>query len=163
MENLKLQLQNIWENLAFQSKMFFKSHDLAIIIQIISLGIPIILTLISFYLSWWEWTNISKILDYLSFWISVIAIVYYTYFWKNTELYKYWWEKYLVIYKEIENYFKTTEEYTKEEIEKFVNKQNIVSLDLNRPNLHIWSKIWVDNVIDKEMKYWNEDVVWWKK
>jgi hypothetical protein len=25
------------------------------------------------------------------------------------------------------------------------------------------SKKWTDKVIEKEMKYWNEQVVWWKK
>ena len=163
MENLKQQLQNIWENLAFQSKIFFKSHDIAIITQILLLSLPLILTLFSFYLSWCEWSNLSRTLDYFAFWTSIIALVYYTYFWKNSELYKSWWEKYLVIYKEVENYFKTNKEsYKKEDIENFIKKQNKIWVDLNKPNIHLLSKKLVDRTIEKEMKYWNEDVVWWK-
>lgn len=163
MENIKKQLQNIWENLAYQTKGYFKSHDLAERFQISLLLLPIILTLISFYFSWYAWTNISKILDYLGFWISLIAIIYYTYFWKNTELYMSWGEKYLALYKEVENYFKWNSQYESSIIQDFIERQNQLWLDNNKPNIHFWAKKWTDRVIEKEMKYWNEDVVWWKQ
>lgn len=71
MENLKKQLQNIWENLAFQSKMFFKSYDSSINWQILLMILPMWLTLVSFYLNGWDW---AKILDYISFWLSILAM-----------------------------------------------------------------------------------------
>lgn len=157
MENIKQQLQNIWENLWYQCKIFFKSHDLAIRIQFFLLLIPLLLTLVSFYQSW------NKMLDYLSFGCSILALVYYSYFWKNTELYKSWWEKYLVLYKEVENYFKLNSTYEINKIEGFIEKQNQLWLDNNKPNTHFLSKYWTDLVLEKEMKYWNEEKVWWKK
>ncbi|MDD3119814.1 MAG: hypothetical protein PHF46_00185 [Candidatus Gracilibacteria bacterium] len=163
MENIKRQLQNIGENLAHQSKIYLKSHDLSIFLQLSLLSIPLILTLISFYLSGCSTIdNLSKILDYFSFGISILALIYYVYFGKNTELYRSWGEKYLVLYKEVENYFKLNLNYEVSIIESFIEKQNQLGLDNNKPNIHFCSKKWTDKVIEKEMKYGNEDVVWWK-
>lgn len=154
---LKKQLQNIWQNLWYQSKMFFKSHDLSIRIQFILLLLPLLLTLISFYLS------SNKLLDYFSFWFSIIALWYYLYFWKNTELYMSWWEEYLSLYKNVESYFKSEETYDKNIISKFIDEQNKLWKDNRKPNIHFFTKKWVDKTIDEEMKYWNEEVVWWKQ
>lgn len=154
---LKKQLQNIWENLWFQTKIFFKSHDLSIRIQFILLLLPLILTLISFYYDW------NKILDYFSFWFSIFALVYYLYFWKNTELYMSWWEDYLVLYKEVENYFKSKWDYDENIVNDFIKKQNKLWKDNKKPTTHLFAKKWVDKTIEEEMKYWNEKVVWWKQ
>jgi hypothetical protein len=157
MNSIDKQLQNIWENLAFQSKIFFKSHDLSIYIQFSLLWIPLFLTLISFYCSG------IKILDYFSFSLSVLALLYYCYFWKNAQLYMSWWEEYLSLYKQVENYFRWQSEYDDKIINKFILSQNKLWKDSNKPNIHFYAKKWVDKTIEKEMKYWNEKVVWWKK
>jgi len=155
-DNIKKQLQNVWENLGYQTKIYFKSHDLAERIQFSLLLLPLILTLISFYLS------SNKILDYMSFWFSILALVYYSYFWKNTELYMSWWEKYLLLYKEVESYFKLNTDYDSNKIKEFIKKQNKLWIDKNRPNNHFFSKKWTDIVLEKEMKYSNEKIIWWK-
>ena len=164
MKNHKSQLQNIWENLAYQSKIFFKSYDLSIWIQIILLWLPILITIVSFYLSSKAdtFSEITNLLDYISFTLSILALIYYAYFGKNTELYKSWWENYLVLYKEVENYFKINSVYTTDEIEKIVKKQNDLCIDVNKPNKHFLSKYWTDMVIENEMKYANEKNMWWK-
>lgn len=156
MKNIKSSLQNVGENLAYQTKCYFKSHDLAIFIQILLLSIPITLSLYSFYLGW------SKCLDYISFWFSVLSLVYYMYFGKNTELYKIWWEKYLILYKKAENYFKNNSNYKKTEIDKLLKLQNNLAQDSNKPSIHVLSKWWTDKVLEKEMKYANEKHVWWR-
>ncbi len=164
MKNHKSQLQNIWENLAYQSKIFFKSYDLSIWIQIMLLWLPILVTVISFYLSSKTdtFSRITHLLDYISFTLSILALIYYAYFWKNTELYKSWWENYLVLYKEVENYFKINSVYSTDEIERIVKKQNDLWIDVNKPNKHFLSKYWTDWVIENEMRYANEKDVWWK-
>ena len=73
-----------------------------------------------------------------------------------------WGEKYLILYKELENYFKLNTKYDSKKLEEFIKKQNNLWIDNNRPNNHFFSKRWTDKVIEKEMKYWNENVVWWK-
>ncbi len=157
MKNLKSDLQNVWENLAYQTKCFFKSHDIAVNMQQLLLSGPIILTIISFYM--WGF----KLLDYISFTLSIMALCYYIYAGKNTELFKAWWEKYLVLYKETEQYFKLNSSYDEGKINQIVKKQNELWMDNSKPNIHIFSKYWTDKVIEKEMTYGNESVVWWKK
>lgn len=160
MENLKKQLQNIWENLAFQSKMFFKSHDSSIKWQIWLLILPMWLTLISFYLNGW---CCAKMLDYISFWLSNLAMIWYMFFWKNTELYKEYWEKVLQLYKEVENYYKTKEEYNANDINNFIEQQKILNTGQYKPSVVPWSYAKVVKTIEKEMGYANESVVWWKE
>lgn len=160
MENLKKQLQNIWENLAFQSKMFFKSYDSSINWQILLMILPMWLTLVSFYLNGWDW---AKILDYISFWLSILAMVWYMFFWKNTELYKEYWEKFLQFYKEVENYYKTKEEYNANDINNFIEQQKILNTEQYKPSVMPWLHSKVAKKIEKEMGYANESVVWWKE
>lgn len=154
---LKKQLQNIGENLGFQTKIFFKSHDLTSGIQFTLLWLPLLLTLLSFYYGW------NKVLDYISFWFSIFALLYYCFFWRNTALYMSWGESYLVLYKEVENYFKSESEYSEDIINNFIKRKNELWQDSNKPNVHFWAKRWVDKTINEEMKYWNEDVVWWEQ
>lgn len=153
----KKQLQNIWENLWFQAKIFFKSHDLSIGIQFSLLVLPLLLSIASFYLGG------VKLFDYLSFTFSILALAYYWYFWKNSELYMSWWEKYLTIYKKTENLYRSTKKISKEDVKWLNIMEESLCLDKNKPATHPFAKIWVDLTIEKEMKYWNEKVVWWKK
>lgn len=92
MENLKKQLQNIWENLAYQAKNNLKSASITNLLQILLLILPLWLNLISFYCNRWDKCDWCAWMDYFSFFVSILAIVYYAYFWRNTELYRVWWK-----------------------------------------------------------------------
>ena len=158
MENLKKLLQNIWENLAWQSKILLKSSSVSNNIQILLLLIPMLLWLFSFYF------NGIKLLDYISYFISILAIIYYTYFWRNTEFYRSYWEKYLFLYKEVESYYKLKKSiYDKEDILKFRKLEGELNLDLNKPFAHPFIKWLVSKTIEKEIKYSNEEKLWWEE
>lgn len=166
MSQEKRQLQTIGENLAQTSKQFFKSHDLSIWLQILLILVPMALSLISIYL-WGEsnsasYASLIKKLDFLSFFFSILSLSYYVFYWRNTELYKDWWERYLVLYKKVEHYYRSWWPYTNTEITVFVNEQNNLVSDNTKPIFHIFSKLWTDWVLEKEMKYANEKVVWWR-
>lgn len=152
----KKQLQTIGENLWFQSKMFFKSFDLSIFLQITLMVSPFILSLISITYDWY------KTLDVISLFLWFLSVVYYLWYWQYTKLYSQRWEKYLILYKEVENYYRSNKTYNKNQINIFVKKQNEL-WELDKPNTHIFSKIWVDKTIENEMKYWNEKIIWWKQ
>ena len=152
MENLKKLLQNQWENTAFQSKMFFKSHDVTLIIQFSLLIIPLILWIISL-----------SICDSSTYWLylaasilSIFALAYFIYFGKNQEIYKERWEKYTKLYHDIEFYYKWNKwKYDISQIEKF--KEEIAELNLEKKiPCHFLIKWLVDWKMDKEMTYWNE-------
>ena len=163
----KEQLQTTGENLAQTAKQYFKSHDLSIWIQIWLILIPLILSLISIYL-WGEsssdkYSSWIKILDFISFFCSILALVYYVFYWRNTELYKNWWERYLSLYKKVENYYRSWWPYDANIIQSFINEQDNLLLDNSKTSFHIFAKVWTDRVLEKEMKYGIEDVVWWRK
>lgn len=147
-------IQNKGENLAIQHKMFFKSHDLSLFIQISLLAVPILLSL--YTLAYWG----VKALDFLAMALSIVALVYFINYWKNQELYMEWWEKYLLLYKEIETYYKKWD-FSEDWIEEFDQKINEVNC-LKKPASHFWAKLWTDRVVEKETTYSNETQPWWK-
>lgn len=153
MESLKTLLQNLWENTAFQSKMFFKSHDVTLIIQFLLLIIPSILWIIS--LSICDCNN-TYWLDLSASILSIFALVYFIYFGKNQEIYKERWEKYIKLYHDIEFYYKGNEwKYNISQIEKF--KEEITKLNMEKKiPCHSFIKWLVNWKIDQEMTYWNE-------
>ncbi len=155
MENIKKLLQNQWENVWYNAKMFFKSHDITQRMQIVLLFLPTTLWVISLAMDG------VKILDVISLITSIFALVYFIYYWKNQELFMEWWEKYLDLYHEIESYFKTNNTYEKIKLDEFMNK--ISSLNNQRkPSYHMFMKGWVEKTINKEMTYANEDKPWYK-
>ena len=153
MEDLKKLLQNLWENTAFQSKIFFKSHDVTLIIQFSLLIIPSILWIIS--LSLYDGSS-TYWLDLAASILSIFALAYFIYFGKNQEIYKERWEKYMKLYHDIEFYYKWNKwKYNISQIEKF--KEKIAELNLEKKiPCHSLIKWLVDWKIDKEMTYWNE-------
>lgn len=155
--NLSRLIQNKGENLAIQHKMFFKSHDLSSYIQILLLALPILFSLYS--LVYW-WDRGMKNLDFFSMAISIMALIYFMNYWKNQELYMEWGEKYLILYKEIETYFKKWDlsEVWIQDFDLRLNELNC----LKKPAFHIWSKLWTDLVVEKETTYSNESHPWWK-
>lgn len=155
MEKLKKLLQNQWENVWFNAKMFFKSHDLSQIIQFSLLSLPFVLWIIS--LSCCEW---FKILDILSLILSVFALIYFINYWKNQELFMEWGEKYMELYHEIETYYKGGN-YSHEQIQVLKDKISVLNRE-KKPAYHIWAKKIVDKTMDKEMKYANEEKPWYK-
>lgn len=162
MEKFKKQLQNIWENLAYQAKNNLKSASIANFLQIFLLILPLWLKLISFYYNRGDKCTWCTWLDYFSFFISILAIVYYAYFWRNTELYREYGEKYLTLYKEVERIYK--EDNNNADLLKDVQEKQVkLNEDLHKPMIHIWIKWYIDKTIEEEFKYANEDVVWWKR
>jgi len=67
------------------------------------------------------------------------------------------WEKYIVLYHSIENYYKQNETYDQVTIKQFESKQNELNLSKSKPNYHIFVKNRVEKTIDWEMIYRNED------
>lgn len=149
-------LQNIWENAWYNAKMYFKSHDLSQIIQLTLLFIPVALSIVSLSFSW------VKLLDIVSTILSLFALVYFIWFWKNQELFMEWGEKYLELYHRIETYYKSyTSTYDNWIIEDFNKELSALNIQ-KRPEYHIFAKIWVEKTIDKEMTYSNESHPWYK-
>lgn len=154
-ENLKQSLQNQWQNTWFNAKMYFKSHDLAQIIQFTLLFLPPTFGILSLAY-WW-----IKILDTLALIFSIFALVYFINYWKNQESFMEWGEKYLDIYHEIETYYKSSEKYDSKVIKNFNDKISELNKE-KRPEYHIFAKVRVDKKMDKEMTYWNEKKPWYK-
>lgn len=148
-------LKNIWENLWFQAKCFFKSHDLSQRIQIILMILPFLLGWISLAFV------VPKIIDFIAFFFSILALVYYIWYWRYAELYMEIWEKYMVLYHDIEMYFKTAKNYSVTKVKYFTDSSNSIN-NSKKPPIHWWAKSRVDRIIDKEMKYWNQKKVWRK-
>ena len=155
MTTSKNHLQNIWENTWYNAKMYFKSHDLSQIIQLTLLFVPVALSIISLSCSW------MKLLDIISTILSVFALVYFIWFWKNQELFMECGEKYLELYHRIENYYKNNNTYDNWIIEDFNKELSDLNIQ-KRPEYHIFAKIWVEKTIDKEMTYSNENHPWYK-
>lgn len=155
MEKIKKLLQNQWENAWYNAKMFFKSHDITQRLQFILLFLPSALWVISLALDW------LKFLDVISLIFWIFALVYFIYYGKNQELFMEWWEKYLDLYHEIESYFKANKIYEENKIEEFKSKISILNKE-KKPNYHIFVKNLVENTIDKDMTYANEEKPWYK-
>lgn len=155
MENLKKLLQNQWENIWFNAKMFFKSHDITQRLQIMLLFLPTALWVISLALDG------LKLLDVISLIISIFALVYFIYYWRNQELFMEWWEKYLELYHEIETYYKSNAEYSEAKIEQFKKWISLLN-NQKKPTYHMFVKWWVERTMDKEMTYANEDKPWYR-
>ncbi|EKD44781.1 MAG: hypothetical protein ACD_71C00007G0003 [uncultured bacterium (gcode 4)] len=152
--NLENLIQNRWQNLALQHKSFFKSHDLSLFIQIGLLITPILLSL-------WSLTyDGPKYLDFIAMCLSIFALIYFINYWKNQELYMEWWEKYLVMYKEIETAYKQRG-FTTDWLLEFDVRLNILNT-LKKPPFHVWAKVWADHVVRKETMYANENKPWWE-
>lgn len=158
MENLKRILQNQWENVGLSAKIYFKSHDLSKWAQPLLLFIPSLLSIISLGCDWIVFLDVASII------FSFFALIYFIYFGKNQELFMEWWDKYLVLYHEIETYYKKNKQswmFEEAKIDEFKDKIT----DLNqqkRPEIHWWAKIWADKRMEKEMTYANEDTPWYK-
>lgn len=148
--NKKL-LQNFWENVWYNAKMFFKSHDITKITQFLLLFLPAALWTISLSLS-----NDFKILDIISAILWIFALAYFIYYGKNQELFMEWGEKYLDLYHEIEVYYKNNNSYDKEKIEEFRKKIWTINQE-KKPEYHFFAKARVEKVMDKEFTYQNEN------
>lgn len=99
----------------------------------------------------------------LSLLVSIFSFWYYLYFWINTNLYMIYWDKVLLLYKKVHSYYLSTTEYTVDEINSFLNVREELIQDKNKPNVHFFAKYFVAKNIEKEMLYWNEEIVWWKQ
>lgn len=152
---LKQALQNQWENICFNTKMYFKSHSVTIFIQIALLLIPLVFWILSLSKNWW-----IKVLDILSIILWIFSLIYYIYYWQNLELFKIWWEKYNQLYREIENYYKTVDTYLKEDIDNFEIKIHKLNSE-KKPEYHLWIKWYVNKTIKNETTYANEKFPWW--
>lgn len=155
MEQIKKLLQNLWENVWYNAKMFFKSHDITQRLQFILLFLPSALWVISLAMDW------IKILDIIILILWIFALVYFIYYGKNQELFMERWERYLELYHEIESYFKLNKIYEEDKIEELKLKISLLNKE-KKPNYHIWVKNWVENTINKEMTYANEEKPWYK-
>lgn len=157
MADLRKIIQNQWQNVGLTAKIYFKSHDLVMCIQPLLLIVPFVFGVISLCSKDW-----NKFLDASGLVLSFFALVYFITFGKNQELFKEWWEKYLVLYHEIETYYKKTSsgDFTKEEVDMFTTKINSLN-EQKRPEVHWFAKKWADSVIDKEMTYSNEKQPWY--
>jgi len=153
----KKQLQRTGQNLWYQAKCFYKSHDLAIRIQFILLIIPLLLTLFSFYLGG------VTFIDYLSYAFAILWICYYAYFWKNGELYFNWWDDFLCLYKEVEAHYIGNLWNDDKFLKKIASKEKKMNTCSRKPKIHPIAKFWANKTIWEEMRYDNEKMVWWKQ
>lgn len=152
---LKEIIQDRWQNLAFEAKCYLKSHTISMFFQFILLFIPIVIW--TFALKY----TISGILEIIWFLISILGLLYYIFYWKNTQLYKEYGEKYISLHNELKEYYKAGN-YSNEEFNKFKVKHKLIN-DLWKPNTHFFSLYIVNMTIEKEMTSWNEDTLWWNK
>ncbi len=153
---MKNAIQQLWESLAYEAKWFFKSHDLTNFLQFLLLLIPIIIWAITLKY------NVNEYIVLSGYLISLFALIYYIYYWKDTQLYKKYWEEYITLYNDVRNTYKMKSEIEQKEIDNFYKKRDKINNEC-KPSLHPFAKYIVDKTIEKEMKYWNESIVWWKE
>jgi len=153
--SLKKNIQQKGENLAYEAKCLFKSHSISIFFQFVLLLFPIIIWAFSLK---YELCSIWEVIWFLT---SILALIYYLFYWKNTQLYKEYGERYISLHNDLKDYY-IGNDYSVNEFNKYKSKHNKIN-DKWKPNVHFFSLWCVNLTIEKEMLSWNEKTLWWKE
>lgn len=141
------------ENLAYEAKCLLKSHSISIFFQFLLLFIPIIIWTISLN------SELSDVWEIIWFLTSILALVYYLFYWKNSQLYKEYGEKYISLHNDLKTYY-IGNNYSEDGLNQYKIQQDLIN-DKWKPNTHFFSLFIVNLMIEKEMISWNEKELWW--